>query len=785
MAEKYSNIESFTAENLVKERYQRAQNLIQGLTGTRLTLNTTLYPVWIEKSDKFWYVRETRKGKEYRLVDANTMANEVAFDHQKLAEALSKSSSEDVNAGDLPIQSVKIEINPSKVSFTAYDRRWQFEDKTGKCELLTRAYDPSNEVMSPNKRYVVFSKGANLWLRDLEAETEKPLTHDGEDYYNYGANGTAWGFPLSTDLQVLWSPDSKKILTVQRDVRRVKKLPIVHHAPEGGGIRPVLESAPVAYPGDDELEELRLLTIDIETGSHQPADYRQIPVTRNSFGYFESNMGWWSKNSGKAWFVDVDRYYKWVKVVEFDTGTGSTRVVFEEVSDTHINLMLNQDDLPTFLPLPDSNEILWFSERTGTGHLYLYDLKTGELIRPVTSGDWIVRDIVRFDTQQREVFIQTSQREAGRDPYYRDLARVNIDTGKLTTLLSSNHECICITEKRDMVQLLGKAFQRHCEKEACGISPTGRFAVVTRSRADSAPETILINRDGDELSTIECADVSALPSGWQWPEPIELTAADGETKIYGVIYRPSDFSVNRSYPIISHCFNQPEISWVPKGSFTNDKMAGLVYLDAAALAELGFIVLQIDGRGSSMRSKSFYDESYGWFASAGHIDDHVAGIRQLAERYAYIDLDRVGVAAHLSGGSGAVEGMLEHPDFFKVGINSMFHDRRLMSAAMQGDKYEGPAPLTESHQYPEDRVYKLKGRLLLIGGMLDICTPVAATFRLIEALQKANKDFDMIILPNLGHAINSYLSRRTWDYLVKHLRGEKPPAEFKLSTFLG
>ncbi len=786
--------EQYGTTKRIEERYRRARDLMQGIFTKNIVNNDTIFPVWIGDTDCFWYKRNCRNGQElstaskekpstackeeYRLVNAKTGTNEPAFDHHALAVALGEASHQTVNADYLPITVLELALNPTTVSFSALDKRWRFDTTSGSCTEIGK---PSNiEVVSPNGRYSVFARNHNIWLRDIKTGEEKALTTDGEEYYAYGAVSTGWGFPNETELlQVRWSPDSSRLFVAQRDTRRVMALPVVHHVPQDGSTRPTVEYVRVAYPGDEGIEEVRLLSIEVATGRHQSACYGQIPTTRNGYGFFTSSMGWWGKDNRLAYFVDVDRYYKYAKLVEFDTVTGSCRVLFEETSDTHINLMLNQDAYPSYMPLPETDEILWFSERTGWAHLYLYDLKTGQLKNPVTSGPGLVRNIVKYIPEKREVFVQMAAREEHRDPYYRDLVRINIDTGERVTLVSSNHEYIVTPEPKDHYKSIAIA-TIDCPVSSCGVSKTGNFAVIIRTRADQVPVSYLIDRDGVEKMDLETGEISWLPEGWQWPEPVKLKAADEKTDIYGLVFRPSNFDPEKTYPIISHGFNQPEIAWVPKGSFGTGVAVGLPYMDAAALAELGFIVVQIDGRGSPEREKDFFDQSYGWFESASNIDDHVAGIKQLAERFPYMDLNRVGITAHPTGGSGAVQGLLRHPNFFKVGVQHMYHDRRFMPAQMQGDKYEGPSVLKETRQYPENYIDKLAGNLLLMIGMLDTCTPPAATLRLVEALQKANKDFDLIVLPNLGHASSGYFTRRAWDYLVAHLQGVEPPKEFKL-----
>lgn len=792
-----TNVNKIDMNTAIQSRYQRAQSLLQKYTANQLVLNATIYPVWIGESQCFWYERnhwleESDRGsqknvaKEYRLVNAQTKSNSIAFDHNVLANALADISEQGVVANNLPINEVAIslyddlnDLRVKSVEFVAFSKCWVFDVEMGVCTELV-AKPPEEWLLSPDGKRAVFTKNYNLWVRDLASGEERALTQDGEKFFIYGAPGTSWGMTTeaSPQVQARWSPDSMCIYTVQRDTRQVLSTPIMHFVPKDGSVRPQLTQLKVAYPGDSHIETLQLSAIEVETGKIQRADYPQIPVTRNSYGFFTAQLGWWALDSRRAYFIDVSYDYKTARVVEFDTYTGATRVLFEEYAETHINLMPSGDEHPVFRVLAETDELVWFSERSGWGHLYLYDLKTGELKKTITSGEWLVRYIVHVDVTRREIYLQTQGRTGNRDPYYRDLVRVSLDSGVLKPLIASDHDNFAMMQGEQHTLVMRN--RNRNVRQARAIEPDGNFSVVTRSRADEVPVSLLLDRNGEQILDIEVADISNLPKQWCWPEPVELLAADGKTSIYGLVYRPSDFNPDKSYPIISHGFNQPEIQIVAKGSFSNNGTRGRYYCHAAALAELGFIVVQIDGRGSPSRSKAFQDECYGSFQTASHIDDHVAGIKQLAERYTYMDLDRVGIAAYLSGGSGCVEGLLKHPDFFKVGVTVCLHDRRLMSAAMMSHKYEGVGGPSADHQYPEQLVEHLNGKLLLLHGMLDWCTPVAGVFRLIDALQNANKDFDLVLLPNQGRGCNDYMLRRAWDYFVIHLLDAEPPKNFKL-----
>ena len=789
--------------NGLEARYQRAKVLMQGLGDRNIIANSTVFPIWIKSTDCFWYERDInvhknieslkeplgKWDKEYRLVNAKAGTNTPAFDHDVLASVLAETVHQDVDKNRLPISDVQLQLDAAehvnKIRFSAFDKHWVFEPLSQALSEVPESIDSDQKLLSPDGTAFVFTQDYNLWLHDIATGEEYALTKDGEEHYSYAVVGNGWGIdmlPLGPGVQARWSVDSKRILTVQRDSRQVKTVPIVEHVPQDGSIRPKLHSIKMAMQGDEHIPEYRLVSIDVASGRLVAANYPKLPIIRNSGGFFDSDLGWWSTDSQHAYFVDMVRGYQCVRVVEFDTTTGNTRILFEETSETHLNLMVNEDELPTIMPLPATNELIWFSERSGWAHLYLYDLKTGKLKNAITSGEWLVRNILSVNTQRREVFLHTMGRTPGRDPYYRDLLRVNMDTGELTALASSDDDYYAVSDHHFDMETNGFAAQRDIAN-ASAVSPHGEYAVATRSRVDTVPVTVLLDRNGNERLALEKGDTTALfarvSKDWQWPEPVQLLAADDKTPIYGVVWRPSNFSSDKSYPVISYGFNTPELPRVPKGSFSNSSSCGAYYSGGAALAELGFIVVQIDGTGTPFRGKAFQDMSYGWAESAGSIDDQVAGIKQLAERYPYMDLDRVGIST-LGGGTGAVQGLLHHPAFFKVGVHGSLHDSRLMAAPMWSDKYEGLAGPDSTHQYPEAYAENLQGKLLLVSGMLDFCTLPANTFRLIEALQKANKDFDLIMLPNLGHAHSNYFIRRAWDFLVKHLLDEEPPKDFDL-----
>ena len=758
-------------------RYKNAESLLRCIFNLNKVPNSILFPNWIGASDIFWYERYSALGREYRIVDARAKTNSLAFDHAKLAAALAAASGNEIDADNLPIRNVSLQLDPIRLSFKAFKKSWIYKSDVGGLEEISVVSEAG--VVSPDGKYAVFSKDYNLWVKRLDSGEERQLTLDGEEFFCYAVNGLAWGAPTTdpNKIQAIWSPDSKRVLTVQRDTRNVKALPVLHHVPNDGSVRPTVKHVKMAYPGDEHVEDYRIAVIDIRTGEVTAADHEKTPTIRNSGGFFSDNLGWWNENSNTAYFVHVDRYYKCAKLVEFDVVSGGTKTLFEETTETQIQLVDNADESPSLLPLPESNELVWYSNRSGWGHVYLYSTEDGALKRKITSGDWAVRDIVHYDKDRREIYLQTSSRQKGVHPQYRDLIKVHLDTGALTELATGGHTYFAARERSFIAHIAASFSAAPAGSNA--VSPTGEFFVVTRSRLDEPPESILFDAGGAEVMTLESANLSRLPKDWRWPESVKVLSDDGKTEIFGCVYRPSNFSEDQSYPVLNQVFNTPELPWTPEGSFLCDGMFGYPFFVGSALAELGFIVVQFSGRGTTGRSKEFLDYSYGSFERASCLADHVAGIKQLAEKYPYMDTERVGIISD-NGGPGGVQGLLDFPDFYQVGVAIMVHDSRIMSATMWGDKFEGPSG---GEHYPEGKVDQLSGKLLLIHPMLDATSPPAGAFRIIEALKNANKNFDMLMLPCLGHDISNYTTRRSWDYLVTHLLGAKPPHEYPLKAY--
>jgi dipeptidyl aminopeptidase/acylaminoacyl peptidase len=464
---------------------------------------------------------------------------------------------------------------------------------------------------------------------------------------------------------------------------------------------------------------------------------------------------WYPDGSALAFVSSArDHQQAWVRVA--DATTGVVRTLFEERAETQIG---DASATENWRLLPGSNELIWWSQRDGWVHLYLYDLATGALKNRITAGDGNVVDIVRVDEDARAVYFTGRGQEPGRDPYFRHLYRVGLD-GRGRTLLTPEDADHAIT-----------------------MAPSGRWFLDTYSTPTTPPVAVLRDANGRVRMPLEQADISRLAAiGWHPPTPVTMKGRDGTTDIYGLMYTPSRLDSAARYPIVDYIYPGPQSGSVGPRSFTPARS------DHQALAELGFIVVAIDGMGTPGRSKAFHDTYYGRMGD-NTLPDQVTGIRQLAARYPWIDLDRVGIWGHSGGGFAAAGAMLRYPDFFKVGIaESGNHDNRnyeddwgeryqgLLVRGDDGDNYAAEANQTHAAN--------LKGKLLLAHGGMDANVPPYNTYLVVDALIKANKDFDLLIFPNAGHGYgrdSQYMMRRRWDYFVRHLLGAEPPKEFAFS----
>jgi dipeptidyl aminopeptidase/acylaminoacyl peptidase len=754
------------------ERYTRAA-AIQAQRKDRWILNNALVPHWIGESDQLWYRKQTAAGQRYVVVDARTAAKSDLFDHARLADALAKETGKPADPNNLSLTAVHVGVQRD-ISFRFRGKSWRFT-ADGALSALTEP--PGGGLVSPDRKKSVTLEGGNLWIRDLSTGARTQLTTDAEPYYSYADLPDATGRHAIQPLAI-WSPDSRKLLTIQTDDRKTGELPVVDYAP-AGSLRPRVIMKHTTLPGDETPTTFRILAIDVATGRQTSARYPLLPVTRMMDTPIDGGRAWWSADSRIAYFIDLERGERAAHVVRFDPETGQTQVVMTEQTDTFLELGSDVYAPVAVRYLPTSNQLIWYSERTGSAHLYLYDLATGQLVRPLTTGPWRVRDMLRVDEKRRQAFITISGRVAGKNPYYREVARVDLDQGGITVLSDQDgeHQPIVPGSTAGNLDAFYEILSGGDATAITAFSPSGDYFVETVTAPDRGGETTLRDRDGKVVTILETADVSRIPKWWRWPEPMTFKAADDTTELRGLLFRPSTFDPSKKYPIIDLVYGGPQTAFTPRG------FAQSSYLDAASLAELGFIVLMVDGRGTAFRNRAFMTASYGRIQNASFDEDHIAAVKQLGRRYRYADTTRVGTHGFSGGGLMAARLMLGHPEFYQVGVAGDGNfDQRLFYSTW-GERYHG---LVSGNNYDVQDLTKLarqlKGKLLLYHGGVDFGVNPAAMFRLVQALMDANKDFDLQFYPRSAHQTPSYGLRRNWDYFVRHLGGLEPPREFTVTS---
>ncbi|HUM04387.1 MAG TPA: DPP IV N-terminal domain-containing protein [Terriglobales bacterium] len=727
--------------------YRRAQQFLPPNL-QRIVTNAEVIPHFLGETSRFWYRRSEHGGKQYFLVDPVTKTRTPLFDHARLATGLARAAHREYSPANLALDNLEVSADLATIRFETDGGFWKCMLATGECTKDTA--QGKKPGMSPDGAWIAFVRDYNLWLRSTLSGQEVALTHDGEKDYDYATELPEGKFLIEQaskgvvpPAQVFWSPDSTRLVTYRMDSRYAGRFTTIQSVPPGR-LRPQAYTYVYQLPGE-WLPRAEPLVFEVGSGKRIPLQTDPIEMEFQGGPSLE-----WTKDSQRIFFTTNGRAYKSSEFREANPATGATRVVVQENADTNIDPGAN-----FIQPIRDGSSLLWGSERSGWNHMYLYDIRTGALQAQLTSGNWVVHEIVQVDEKAGFVYFLAAGREAGEDPYQTHLYRVGLDGRSLQLLTPepANHSVV--------------------------MSPRHDCFIDSYSRPDLPTKVVLRSAsNGEEWMALEETDVNALQkTGWRYPESFRGKAADQTTDLYGMIWRPSNFDSRKKYPVIEQIYTGPQGFFVPK-------MFGRgLFNSLQSTAELGFIVVMIDGRGTAGRSKAFHDVSYKNLGGKGGIDDHIAMLRQMAAKYPYMDLARVGLYGGSAGGYDTVHAMLTHPDFYKVGVSiSGNHDHRMDKAWWNelwmgypvGDHYREQSNVTMAD--------KLQGKLLLIHGDLDDNVNPSATLQLVDALIKANKDFDLLIVPNQYHGDGGapYLWRRRWDFFVQHLLGVSPPKEFKI-----
>jgi dipeptidyl-peptidase-4 len=754
------------------QRYRLAQ---AALCADKNIVNGGVFPTWIDE-DTFWYERRGSRGPEYRVVDARDGSTRATVCRAEIASCLSALIGAGVETEDLVLRDPQFDPALAALTFSAYGDSYAFELGSRRLRTEQKKAD-INWLASPDGTRALVLRACNLWLRDVETGTERPLTTDGTELFAYGDVPAAMRVVRSlvgdAKPEALWSPDGKWVLTLQTDDRHVPELAVIDYAPVDG-LRPVVSANRTSLPADPKVTEFRIVAIEAESGRQVEARYPRLAAVRMNTPPFSANLAWWSADARTAYFVDLERGEKAAHVVAFDLATGQTSIVFSEYSDTYLELSVNIYTRALLHPLPETNELIWYSERTGRGHFYLYDLASGNCRNAITSGEWQVRELLRVDSERREIIFLAGGIAADENPYICKPCIASFDGRELTVLSDAPGEHR-IWSQGDLALML-KQLEGLNIARVSGLSPATRYFVETVSQVDEPPETWLRRRDGSAIARLETAK-GELPAGWQWPEPVTCKAADGETDIYGLLFKPLGWRRGIAYPLIDLIYGGPQINYVPHCHFADGGRAATSYLDAAHLAAIGAYVLILDGRGTANREQAFRTASHGAAQDASNLADHVAAIRQLADRGHAIDLDRIGITGFSGGGYMAAHAALRFGDFFKVAVAGGGNYDQALFWHSWGERYHGP--YAEDHYAPQAaKTYAegLTGKLMLMHGLQDAGCHPGGLFQLVQALVDANKDFDLVLVPRAAHDWTGYGLRRRLDFFVEHLIGEKPPA---------
>ncbi|MBN2862755.1 MAG: DPP IV N-terminal domain-containing protein [Bacteroidales bacterium] len=717
------------------DAYKRADSL--AVMASDKVFYSDIKPVWIGNTEIFFYENRTPAGTEYIVINASAKTRRPAFDQKKFASAFGSVTGRKFDPDNLPVKSIIFSDRLRSFAFIWDDYNWicnlkdyriEKRDKISSRESSAlinwsfRDEQSNGPVTSPDKKWMAYIRDFNVWIRSNTDEKEYQLSYDGGkgEYYS--------SF-------IKWSPDSRKIVSCRVKPAEKHLIYYIESSPDDQ-LQPNYYSLEYPKPGD-AVPQLYPQLFDTETKRHIKIDDLQL------LNQYAVNNISWSKDSRYFTFEYNKRGHQTYQVIKVEPGNGTAKVIIDETSSTFIDYSGKRYRYD----LEETEEIIWASERDGWNHLYLYDSGTGDLKNQITVGEWLVKDVVFVDPEKRQLVFKAMGREPG-DPYFVHYYRINFDGTGLLRLTDGygTHEA--------------------------SFSPGRRFFVDTWSRVDLPPVSVLRNyEDGNQIMVIERADASKLTeTGIRFPELFVAKGRDGVTDIHGIIIRPLAFDPSKKYPVIENIYAGPHDSFVPK-SFRP------FYGEMQQLAELGFIVVQIDGMGTSNRSKAFHDVCWKNLKDAG-FPDRILWIKAAAEKYPYMDIERVGIYGGSAGGQNAAVALLFHSAFYKVAVASCgCHDNR-MDKIWWNEQWMG-WPVGEEYAASSntENAWRLKGKLLLINGELDDNVDPASTEQFVNALIKAGKEFEYVLVPGARHISNGgpYGTRKRRDFFVRNLLGINPP----------
>jgi dipeptidyl-peptidase 4 len=804
-----------------KPNYELASRWTSQKVG-KFIFDTAVVPHWLENDDRFWYSYETSQGKKFYLVDPVKKTKNALFDNAKMAAMLTTMTRIPYDAQHIPIKNPKVikkdvvlqfevevpkeavipstkpEDKTTEKEQTDKDKTkdadkekeaasktktlyFEYELVTGKLTRL-EAYEPPKKLrwasVSPDEKTIIFARGFNLFVMDAEnyAKAQKKeddqtivetqFTTDGVENFSYARrltdedkkelkkNEKDKREPRTPPVNIAWSKDSRKFSLIRADQRKVADLWVINSL---SNPRPMLETYRYAMPGEVNVNQYELYVFDRESKAKviiktdrfkdQSLSMHTAELTARARELDKTTPQWVSDTSDKLYFSRLSRDMHRLDVCVANTETGDVKTLIEERLNTYI------ESKPLRL-INNGQELIFWSERDGWGHYYLFD-GDGKLKNQITSGEYVCDSIEGIDEKSRTIFFTAFGREAGEDPYYSHFYRINLDGNGL--------------------KLLNPGDASHNVNE----SDSNKFFVSTSSKVNTAPKSVLYDMLSNSVIELETTDLStANEAGFKFPETFKVKADDGITDLYGVMYKPFDFDPNKKYPIIAYVYPGPQTESVTKTFSPRNANV--------ALAQFGFIVIEVGNRGGNpQRSKWYHTYGYGNLRDYGLVDKKAA-IEQLAHRYSYIDIDRVGIYGHSGGGFMSTAAMLVYPDFFKVAVSSSGNHENNVYNKEWSEKHHGVKETSDKDgnvkfEYSIDKnselAKNLKGHLMLATGDVDDNVHMAGTLRMADALIKANKRFDMLVIPGKRHGYADATDYFFWvraDYFCRYLIGDSP-----------
>ncbi len=735
-------VNQVVCQPLTKQDYARAVSFLGSNLFNKKVFNINPQFSWFADSSGVAFALFSNDEKLFKKIDWKTKKVQPLFDQERLARLLTDSLKTTIKASALPFSWVKC-INKNLVEFTIAEKEYRLNLATYFLTEIKKEARNEMEAVSPDGKWIAFSKDFNLFIKSVANGQVKQLSSAGVKNNEY-ATDYGWGEIITGEngerpphFNVTWSPDSKWIGTYITDFRKGEKMYLLDWSVDTL-YKPRLLSYYRGSPGDTDMVYLTPVFFNIETGEEfRKEEFRNV----NGAG-FE-----WAKEPGVVYIENRVRGYQQIDLFRYNLANASTEKLYTEKSATNIDNYTSQ-------VVGDSSQILISSEKSGWKQLYLLNVKT-KSVTPVTNGAFYVNDVLYTDKKKAIIIFTASGRQSDRNPYYLHLYKINMDGSGLTLLTpeNANHDVT--------------------------VSPDGRYFTDNISTMNTVPHAVLRETaSGKTVAQLTTANIDALTAmHFRFPEPFSCTARDGITTIYGAIWKPTNFDSTKKYPVIDQSYTGPHTFMFPRN------FVSAMARSNQALAELGFIVVAIDGMGTANRSKAFHNVSYKNMGK--NLTDHVLAIRELAKRYTWADSNRVGIFGHSAGGYDAGHAVLEFPDFYKVAVaSSGDHDFR-MEKDWWPEMYMGwPVDSTYEQVSNITMAKNLKGKLLLVHGGIDENVNPSATFKLAEALVKADKEFDMLILPSQHHGYvgkyNEYFTKKKWNYFVEHLLGVKPIWDFEL-----